>query len=110
MRAIAIKSFACGLAAGTLLALGMPVHAEQELAVTTRPLAPPHLEEPANVDSCLSLLERVIEHALAADMLDDQIEKSEAELERMETACYDKRFIEALDAAKTVALIVAANK
>jgi hypothetical protein len=110
MKAFSLNAFACGLAVGTILALGAPLRAEPEPGETAKLTQPLQFEEPATVDNCLNLLERIIEHALGADMLDDQIDKSEAELERMETACYEKRFPEALDAAKAIAGIVASNK
>ena len=68
------------------------------------------LHLPATVDGCLEFVEKVLEHALEADLLDDQIEQSEAELEEMENACHEKRFSDALQSAKTIADIVATNK
>ena len=81
--------------------------AQDESARTTEPLV---LSLPETTGGCLSMLEDVIERAAAADMLDDQVEKAEAELERMEAHCFEKRFAEALGSAQLVMALVAANK
>lgn len=70
----------------------------------------PPLVEPASTDDCLELLTAVVEFALDADMLDDQVDKAEEQLEEMETACHDRRFGDAVTAAKAVAQLIAANK
>ncbi len=105
-----MRAFAIGMACAAVLTLGRPAFAQEAAAVPVKPVEALQFQQPDSVDGCLGLLEKVIEHALGADMLDDQIDKSEAELERMESACYDKRFSEAVDAAKVVVNLVAANK
>lgn len=105
-----MKSFGILLSAIVLAASAGMGSAEEAASEGSKPPEPLKLEEPASVDVCLGMLEKVIEHALGADLLDDQIDKSELELERMESACYDKRFPEALDAAKMIVAIVATNK
>lgn len=81
--------------------------AQDETARTAEPLV---LSLPETTEGCLSMLEDVIERAAAADMLDDQVDKAEAELERMEAHCFEKRFAEALGSAQVVMALVAANK
>lgn len=89
------------------LAAMAPVIAQEDQAKPVEPLA---LSLPESADGCLSMLEAIIERAAAADMLDDQIDKAEAQLERMEVHCLEKRFVEALESAKAVMALVAANK
>ncbi len=81
--------------------------AQDEPAKSPEPLV---LSLPETTEGCLSMLEDVIERAASADMLDDQVEKAEAELERMEAHCFEKRFAEALGSAQVVMALVAANK
>jgi len=68
------------------------------------------LKVPANVDECLRTLEAVLEHAVEADLLDDQIDEAETHLEKLETACHDGRFDEAFAEAQAVQKIVSTNK
>ena len=103
IRAVSIFMIATAL-------VGSPIRAEQAGSGAQKTLPPLDLIEPKTTEACLELLESVLEHAEAADLLDDQIDKSEAELERMDIACHDKRFADALDAAKIVAAMISTNK
>lgn len=85
-----------------------PVHAEEAAAAKT-PRAI-ELKLPASIDECLRTLESALEYAVEADLLDDQIDEAETHLEKLETACHDGRFAEALEEAKAVEKIVAMNK
>lgn len=88
----------------------LPALAQDTATQPPKPLPPIELTEPTTVESCLQLLERVIQHAEAVDMLDDQVDKAEAELERMDISCREQRFPDAYDAAKAVEALMAANK
>lgn len=103
MRGISIAGLAFLLAAATSLA------AEPE-APAEKPEPALVLEQPTSTDECLSTMDKVLERALHADLLDDQIEEAETELAKMEDHCLDQRFAEALEAAKAVAKILASNK
>lgn len=89
------------------LALVSPAAAQGD---NDKPPEPLVLSQPETTQGCLSMMEDVIEHAAAADMLDDQVDKAEEELERMERHCFEKRFADALDSARAVMALVAANK
>lgn len=65
---------------------------------------------PTSKADCLALMEALVAHAEAADMLDDQVDATDAELERMETQCEESRFEEALAAARKVEAMIKANK
>ena len=73
----------------------------------TKPLA---LVLPINTDDCLKTLEAVLEHALSADLLDDQLDEAEGRFEQLETACIDGRFPEALEHAQAIAKLLSMNK
>lgn len=94
--------------AGVVLLCCAPARAEESAG--ERPSRTLELKLPANVDECLRTLETVLEYAVEADLLDDQIEEAETHLEKLETACHDGRFDEALAEAKAVEKIVATNK
>lgn len=81
-----------------------------EDAPTLKAAKPLELALPGNTDDCLRTLEVVLEHALDADLLDDQIDEAEQHLEKLEIACHDGRFPEALEEAKAIQKIVAMNK
>lgn len=68
------------------------------------------LNVPASTLDCLKTLESVLESALDADLLDDQMEEAELELEKLETACHDQKFNEAIQAAKAIEKLILANK
>ncbi len=84
-----------------------PVAAEPEKAKPAEQLV---LVQPDSTEACLTTLEAIIDRAEEADMLDDQVDEAEAELERMDGHCHEKRFAEALISAKAVMALVAANK
>ncbi len=96
------------LAAAIMVAIAAgPAAAEAEKAKPAEPLV---LVQPDSTEACLTTLEAVVERAEAADMLDDQVDEAEAELERMDGHCHEKRFAEALTSAKIVMALVTANK
>ena len=96
------------LAAAVMLAFAAtPAAAEAEKAKPVEPLV---LVQPDSTEACLTTLEAVVERAEEADMLDDQVDEAEAELERMDAHCHEKRFSEALTSAKAVMALVVANK
>lgn len=99
---------ACFVAACTVLT----IYAAGYVVEATADQAPRALElkVPANVDECLRTLEAVLEHAVEADLLDDQIDEAETHLEKLETACHDGRFDEAFAEAQAVQKIVSTNK
>lgn len=96
-------SAACAL----ILAAAPPAFAQPEQDKSPEPLV---LALPATTEACLEMMEAVIDRATEADMLDDQVDKAEAELDMMEAHCHEKRFAEALESAKAVMTLVAANK
>lgn len=65
---------------------------------------------PVNTDDCLKTLEAVLEHALSADLLDDQLDEAEGRFDKLETACIDGRFPEALEQAQAIEKLVSMNK
>lgn len=65
---------------------------------------------PANTDDCLKTLEAVLERALSADLLEDQLDEAEGKFDKLETACIDGRFPEALEHAQAIEKLVAMNK
>lgn len=71
---------------------------------------PLQLALPANTDECIRTLEKVLAHALDADLLDDQIDEAEGIFEKLETACIDGRFGDALEQAIAIERLVAMNK
>lgn len=88
--------------------MAVPCTAEEaRQTVAGKPLA---LTLPANSDECLKTLEAVLEHALAADLLDDQLNEAEGRFERLETACIEGRFSEALEHAQAIDKLVSMNK
>lgn len=97
------------LAVASILLIAIaPGYAEE--AATQKPPGVIELKLPANVDECLRTLEAVLESAVEADLLDDQIDEAEGHLEKLETACHDGRFSEALAKAQAVQKIVSTNK
>lgn len=106
MRAIVTAGVAC-------LMLAVPCAAETDKskeAASTPSAKPLTLKQPTSKDECLQTLEAVFAHALEADLLDDQAEEAELHLERLEVACLDGNFADALIEAKAVERIVATNK
>lgn len=103
MRAPLFAAVAC-------LLFALPCIAADEAAPEKAVAKPLALSLPADADDCLKTLEAVLEHALDADLLDDQIDETETHLEKLETACHDGRFPEALEEAKAIEKIVAMNK
>lgn len=91
----------------TSLALVPPAAAQDDNGKPPEPLV---LSQPETTEGCLSMLEDVIDHAAAAHMLDDQVDKAEEELAQLERHCFEKRFAEALDSARAVMALAAANK
>lgn len=78
---------------------------------TQAPIAKPLvLVLPASTDDCLKTLEAVLDHALSADLLDDQLDEAEGRFEQLETACIDGRFPEALEHAQAIEKLVSMNK
>ena len=96
-------------AVGLLLLFCMPLSAEETAREEARPRSL-ELQTPTSLDECLRTLEIVLEHAVEADLLDDQIDEAESHLEKLETACHEGRFDEALTEARAVVKIVATNK
>ncbi len=101
MRAPALACLAC-------IVLAAPLAAQE--APAEKPLKPLSLSLPASTAECLKTLEVVVEHALDADLLDDQIDEAEVHLEKFEEACNDSRFADALAEAKAVEKLVKMNK
>lgn len=98
-------------AAFTCLLAAAPALAEQSKeAATDKPAKALALSLPASTDECLKQLEAVLEQALDADMLDDQVDEAEEHLEKLEAACHDGRFAEALSEAKAVEKLISMNK
>lgn len=96
------------LAAAAMLAFAVPPAVAE--AEKSKPAEPLELVQPDSTEACLQTLQAVIDRAEEADMLDDQADEAEAELERMDGHCHEKRFAEALTSAKAVLVLVAANK
>ena len=103
MRAPVFAAVAC-------LLFAVPGIAAEEAVPEKAAAKPLALALPANTDDCLKTLEAVLEHALDADLLDDQIDETETHLEKLETACHDGLFPEALEQARAIEKIVAMNK
>jgi hypothetical protein len=68
------------------------------------------LTPPASTQECLEALATVLQRAVEANLLDDQIDAAETHLEKLEAACVDGRFAEALDEAKAIEKLLATNK
>ena len=100
-------ALASGLAAQQSPADPAPALGAQDTPMVIKPLV---IELPSTVEGCLALFEAVLQHSLDADLLDDQVDEAEVELENMEGACLEKRFPNALSAAKVIAGILATNK
>lgn len=90
-----------------LLALTPCAAQEATPASINKPLV---LVLPVNTDDCLKTLEAVLEHALSADLLDDQLDEAEGRFDKLETACIDGRFPEALEQAQAIEKLVSMNK
>ena len=106
MRAIVTAGVAC-------LMLAVPCAAETDKSkdAASAPAAKQlSLKLPTSKDECLQTLEAVFAHALEADLLDDQAEEAELHLERLEAACIDGKFADAMIEAKAIEKIVATNK
>jgi len=80
---------------------------EAKPAETVKPLV---LALPVSTDDCLKTLEAVLDHALAADLLDDQLDEAEGSFDKLETACIEGRFSDALEQAQAIEKLVAMNK
>ena len=90
------------------LALSVPAIAEESPGKDAPKTV--QLVLPATTDDCIRTLESSLERALEADLLDDQIDEAEGIFEKLETACIDGRFDEALEQAKAIERLVAMNK
>lgn len=101
MRAPALACLAC-------LAAALPAAAEEPKIV--KEATPLVLTLPADTNSCLATMEAVLQRALETDLLDDQIDEAETHLDKLEAACHDGKFPEALERAKAVEKILATNK
>ncbi len=90
------------------LSMSLPGMAEEaKPAETFKPLV---LALPVSTDDCLKTLEAVLDHALAADLLDDQLDEAEGRFDTLETACIEGRFPEALEQAQAIDKLVSMNK
>lgn len=98
------------IALAVLLAASGFSAASAESTVEKEAIKPLHLVLPINTDDCLKTLEKVLERTLDADLLDDQIDEAEGRFEKLETACIDGRFAEALEEAVAIEKLVAMNK
>ena len=98
------------MSAAAFLALASSAVAQSTESAPATMSQPPAMVQPADVDDCLAFVETVLVYAVDADLLDDQIEEAETELEKMEAACYSKRFDDALEFAKAIVTIVSSNK
>ncbi len=95
-------------ACGAALLMSVPCTAEEaKQAGIAKPLV---LTLPASSGDCLKTLEAVLDHALAADLLDDQLGEAEGRFEKLETACIEGRFPDALEHAQAIVKLVSMNK
>lgn len=97
------------VAAGVALMLGAS-QAGATGADAPQPPKPLALSLPTSLEQCLTTLTLVLDHAEAADLLDDQIDEAEEHLAKLETACHDSRFEDALAEARAIEKLVAMNK
>ena len=101
MRLPLIAGLACAIAA-------LPCAAQDATAdKVTKAL---ELALPASTEDCFKTLEAVLQRALDADLLDDQIDQAELHLDKLESACQDGKFSEALEEARALERILATNK
>lgn len=98
------------LAAACCAALLVSGHCAAEEATQAGAPKPLVLVLPASTDDCLKTLEDVLERALGADLLDDQLDEAEGHFDKLETACIDGRFPDALEQALAIEKLVSMNK
>jgi hypothetical protein len=91
------------LLAGASSAIG------QDAPLPDPPPLPP-LSKPSTTAMRLDMLDAVVKQAEEYDLLDDQEEEVEALLEKMDDACHDERFDDALEHGRAVHRILATNK
>ena len=101
MRVSLIAGFACVLAAVPCAAQDQPAE---------RAAKPLSLVLPTNTKDCLATLEEIVQRAIEIDLLDDQVDETEAHLEKLEAACHDGNFAEALAEAKAIERILTMSR